>query len=184
MASIDFTNMEVWTPKGLVTFYVLVAMHLKTRRVKIAGITPYPDGDWVRQMTRDLTNVEDGFLLHQSYVLVDRDTKFLPLREYLTSCSEVEPVVLPPRSPNLNAHLERFMRSLKHECLNRMIFFGPTSLQKALKEYAEHYHHERNHQGLKNRIPFPGKDVGVLDGGVDCSERLGGLLRYYHRNAA
>lgn len=184
LGSIDFTTIEVWTQGGLVTFYVLVAMHLNTRQIKIAGITSNPDGDWIRQATRELTNGMDGFFMHHTHVLVDRDTKFLPLRDYLNSSTDMEPIVLPPRSPNLNAHLERFMRSIKSECLDRMIFFGRASLQRAIGEYTEHYHHERNHQGLGNRIPFPGEGVGTVGGDIRCSNRLGGLLRYYHRDVA
>jgi hypothetical protein len=80
--------------------------------------------------------------------------------------------------------MERFMRSIKEECLNRMIFFGERSLRNAVHQYLEHYHAERNHQGLDNRLIDPGESVGQGDGNVRCSERLGGLLRYYYRNAA
>ncbi|MFT5040111.1 MAG: putative transposase [Hyphomicrobiaceae bacterium] len=98
--------------------------------------------------------------------------------------TDTDVVLLPPRSPNLNAHLERYMRSLKSECLNRMIFFGQRSLERALKQFVTHYHTERNHQGLGNKIIDPGGEVGKEDGDVRCRERLGGMLRYYHREAA
>jgi putative transposase len=84
----------------------------------------------------------------------------------------------------VNAHLERYMRSLKSECLDRMIFFGRRSLARALKQFVTHYHTERNHQGLGNRIIDPGDEVGEEVGDVRCRERLGGMLRYYHREAA
>ncbi len=84
----------------------------------------------------------------------------------------------------MNAYLERFMRSLKSECLDRMIFFGQKSLECALGEFVEHYHSERNHQGLDNQIIGPSDEVGRGDGEVRCRERLGGMLRYYYRDAA
>ncbi|WP_261342286.1 transposase [Polystyrenella longa] len=93
-------------------------------------------------------------------------------------------MLLPPKSPNMNAYLERFMRSLKSECLNKMIFFGQHSLERALKEYVAHYHFERNHQGLGNQLIDPGEEVGSIAGKVECREHLGGLLKYYYRDAA
>jgi putative transposase len=84
----------------------------------------------------------------------------------------------------VNAHLERYMRSLKSECLGRMIFFGQRSLERALKQFVTHYHTERNHQGLGNQIINAGDEIGKKVGDVECRERLGGMLRYYHREAA
>ena len=83
----------------------------------------------------------------------------------------------------VNAQLERYMRSMKSECLGRMIFFGRRSLERALGEFVAHYHGERNHEGLRNRIIDPGDEAGREDGDVRCRERLGGMLRYYHREA-
>jgi len=184
LAAIDFTTTEVWTLQGLVTTFILVVMNLKTRRVQIAGVTAHPDSAWVQQVGRNLTDAEDGFLLNHSHILIDRDTKFIPFRDYLKVHTEIEPVVLPPRSPNCNAHVERFMLSLKTECIDRMIFFGEASLRKALREFKSHYHEERNHQGLENLLIDPGGDIGNMTGSIECRERLGGLLRYYHRRAA
>jgi len=183
LGAIDFTTVEVWTVKGLVTMYILVVMELKTRRIEIAGITANPDGKWIRQVCRNLTSADDGFLRNTTHLLVDRDTKFQPMREYLTDCSRVKPVLLPPRSPDLNSYLERYMRSLKSEALDRMIFFGEGSLRSALKSYVLHYHSERNHQGLDNRLIDSGPEVGSIAGKIECRVRLGGLLRYYHRAA-
>lgn len=97
---------------------------------------------------------------------------------------DVTAVLLPPRSPNLNAYQERFFGSLKSECLDRMIFFGEKTLRNAVNTYVSHYHTERNHQGLTNRIIQPGEEVGQAAGEIECRESLGGLLRYYHRKAA
>ena len=181
--AVDFTTVEVWTKTGLTTFYVLVVMELKSRRVEIAGISTNPNGDCVKQVARNLTGSE-GFLENASHLILDRDTCFQPLRSFLKEQTEVEPVLLPPQSPNMNAYLERFMRSLKSECLSRMIFFGQHSLERSLKEYVSHYHTERNHQGLDNQLIEPGEEVGSIAGKIECHERLGGLLKYYYRNAA
>ena len=132
IASIDFTTVEVWTRHGLTTFYVLIVMELKTRRIAIAGVTENPCGNWIKQIARNLTGW-GGFLANTSYILIDRDTKFQPFREYLSDLTDIKVVLLPPRSPNLNAHIERFMRSLKSECLNLMIIFGRPSLERSLK---------------------------------------------------
>jgi putative transposase len=100
LSAADFTSVEVWTGKGLVTFYVLVVMKLSTRRIEIAGVTTNPDGAWVQQVGRNLTDYDDGFLKDTKYLLLDRDTKFCPLRGVLES-TDTKVVLLPPRSPNL-----------------------------------------------------------------------------------
>ena len=96
----------------------------------------------------------------------------------------VEVVRLPYHSPNLNAYAERFVRSIKDECLNRMIFFGERSLRKATREYAAHYHRERNHQGIENRLIEASDQPGSTSSAIECAQRLGGMLRFYHRPAA
>ena len=135
------------------------------------------------QIARNLTDAEDGFLWGKRYVLMDRDGKFSPAFQGILRSVDVNPVPLPARSPNLNAHLERFHKSLKRECLDRMIFFGERMLRNAVGQFLEYYHHERNHQGLDNCIIQPGEEVGRNQGVIACRERLGGLLRYYHRKA-
>jgi len=184
LGAIDFTTVEVWTKGGLVTFYLLFVMELKTRRVHFAGCTPNPHDSWMKQAARELTNYEDGFLNGKQYLLMDRDSKFSDsFREFLHN-EGVESLRLPPRSPNLNSHLERFHRSIKEEAIDRMIFFGENSLRRAVTAYIKHYHAERNHQGLENVIIQPGAEVGSATGKVQCRERLGGMLRYYYRDAA
>jgi len=115
---------------------------------------------------------------------MDRDSKFSTEFRTLLQEAGVEPVVLPARSPNLNAHLERFHRSLKAECLECLIFFGEHSLRQAILAFGEHYHRERNHQGLDNKLIDPDEMVGHTRGEVQCRQRLGGLLKYYYRSAA
>ncbi|QDU92377.1 integrase core domain-containing protein [Lignipirellula cremea] len=134
------------------------------------------------QIARNLTDYE-GFLLGKRYLLMDRDTKFSLAFRHILKREGVEPL-LPPRSPHLNAFIERFMRSLKSEALSRMIFFGESALRKAVSSFLEHYHGERNHQGLENKLIQPTDEVGQLAGKSECQERLGGLLKYYHRKAA
>ena len=159
-------------------------MELATRRVHFAGLTANPDEGWMVQVARNVTDAEEGFLRGKKYVLMDRDGKFCDAFRATQRHAGVEAVRLPPRSPNLNPHLERFMGSIKAECLNRMIFFGESALQSAAGCFLEHYHRERNHQGLANRLIAPGQEVGRMTGSVACRERLGGLLRYYYREAA
>lgn len=184
LISIDFTTVEVWTKGGLVTFHLLFVMELKTRRVQFVGCTPNPHSAWMMQAARGLTNFEDGFLNGQQYVLMDRDDKFREAFRSILEQAGKTLVRLPPRSPNLDAHLERYMRGTSEEYLKRMTFFGESSLRNAVREYLAHDHHERNHQGLENRIPMPRQEVGRMVGNVECHERLGGILRYYYRSAA
>ena len=184
LAAIDFTTIEVWTRSGLVTYYLLFVMELKRRRVHFAGCTPNPNAAWMKQIARNLTDTEDGFLNETRYLIMDRDTKFCETFREILKDEEVKPLRLPPRSPNLNAHLERYFRSLKHECLSKMIFHGETSLRRAVAAFLEHYHFERNHQGLENMIIEPGDEVGRVAGKIESRERLGGMLRYYYRRAA
>ena len=180
----DFTTVEVWSVRGLVTYYLLFVMDLKTRRVEFAGLTTNPDGLWMTQIARNLTDAEDGFLRGKCYVLMDRDTKFCREFRDILESSGTQSVRLPPRSPNLNAWIERFFRSLKSEFLDRMIFYGEKSLCRAVREYVAHYHAERNHQGLGNALIDPGDTVGAVAGKIRSEQRLGGMLRYYYREAA
>jgi putative transposase len=184
LAATDFFTVEVATWHGLVTYYVLVVMELATRRVQVAGITPHPTAAFMQQCARQLTDPFDGFLRGKRYLIHDRDTKFTQAFEGLLKATGVEPILLPPRSPNLNAHCERFVRSIKEEALKRMIMLGERALYHAIHHYLTHYHTERNHQGLDNRLIAPKGAVGCRTGHVVRQARLGGLLSSYHREAA
>jgi hypothetical protein len=187
LAGTDFFTVEVLTLKGLITYYVLFFIQLETRRVCLAGITPYPDQPWMEQQARNVTMKDWGFLGHSRYLLHDRDGKFCPVFREAIKAGKVRPLQLPARSPNLNAFAERWVRSVKEECTSRLIFFGEGSLRRALTQYIEHYHRERNHQGKENRLlfPLPRRPAKRRGGGaVRCSQRLGGLLKYYERRAA
>jgi hypothetical protein len=102
----------------------------------------------------------------------------------IVASGDVEPLALPARSPNLNAYAERWVRSIKEECLSKVILFGERSLRRALNDYVEHFHAERNHQGKGNVLLFPRDTRRHRGRPLRCRERLGGLLRYYHREAA
>jgi transposase InsO family protein len=184
LAAADFFTVEVWGPRGLVTFYVFFLIELATRRIEIAGITPGPNEAWMMQVGRNLTDPTDSFLAEKELLILDRDSKYSAEFRDLLKGSGVEIVRLPPRSPNLNAHAERFVRSIKDECLSRVILFGERSLRKATREYAAHYHRERNHQGIENRLIEPGDRRGSTISAIECVQRLGGMLRFYHRVAA
>jgi transposase InsO family protein len=184
LAATDFFTVEVATWHGLATYYVLVVMELNTRRVEIVGITPHPTAAFMQQCARQLTDPFDGFLLGKRYLLHDRDTKFTQAFDGLLKASGVEPVVLPPRSPNLNAHCERFIRSIKEEALEHMVMLGESALSYAIHQYLIHYHTERNHQGLDNQLIARKGDVGCCTDPVVRRERLGVLLSYYYREAA
>jgi putative transposase len=185
LVATDFFTTEVWTWGGLVTYYVLFFIHLGSRKVYVAGVTAHPHERWMVQMARNVTMEEWGFVAPEQYLIHDRDGKYCPAFRHIIDDAGVKRVVLPPRSPNLNAYAERWVRSVKEECLSRLMLFGEASLRHALYEYVEHYHHERNHQGKGNVLPFPAPshDRG-REGPIRCHERLGGLLKYYAREAA
>ena len=184
LAGTDFFTAEVLTLRGLVTYYVLFFIHLESRRVDIAGITVHPDERWMQQMARNATMEGCGALRHCRYLLHDRDTKYTRSFRAIIASGQVEPLMLPARSPDLNAYADRWVRSVKEECLSKVVLFGERSLRRALSEYVEHFHAERNHQGKGNALLFPQDTHICRDEHVQSRERLGGLLRYYHREAA
>jgi len=183
MVAADFFTVEVWTRRGLQRFIVLFFIDLSTRKVEIAGIAQVANGLWMSQIARNLTDSENGILSGKRYLIHDRDPLFTA--EFLNMIADagVESVKLPPRSPNLNAHAERFVRSIKESCLERMILFGEDSLRTAIANFVAHYHSERNHQGLANQLISP--EAGHLGsaGEVQRRQRLGGMLNYYYRAA-
>ena len=184
LAGTDFFTVEVLTLRGLVTYYVLFFIHLESRKVDIAGITIHPDEQWMQQMARNVTMEGCGALRDRRYLLHDRDTKYTHSFRAIIASGGVKPLALPARSPNLNAYAERWVRSVQEECLSKVVLFGERSLRWALSEYVKHYHAERNHQGKGNILLFP-RDTDIRRAQpVRCRERLGGLLRYYHREAA
>jgi putative transposase len=183
LAGTDFLTAEVLTLRGLVTSYVFF-IHLESRRVDIAGITIHPDEPWMRQIARNATIEGCGTLRDCRYLLHDRDTKYTQSFRTTIVSGRVEPLALPARRVNLNAYAERWVRSVKEECLSKVILFGERSLRRALCEYVEHYRAECNHQGKDNVLLFPRDTACAAPGPCNVRERLGGLLRYYHQAAA
>jgi putative transposase len=184
LTATDFLSVEVYTIKGLFTYYILFFIDIASRSVHIAGITPHPDNRWMTQMARNVTDVDEGFLRGTRYLILDRDKKYTDEFRSVLDRQGIHLIRLPPRSPNLNAFAERFVRSIKSECLSRMIFFGQASLRHAITQYLSHYHTERNHQGRGNLLLRPHARTGNTFKAVQRRQRLGGMLSYYHRHAA
>ncbi len=184
IAATDFFTVEVLTSSGLIRYFVLFVIDLKTRRVEIAGITNQPYDDWMTQIARNLTDAIDGFLRDTRFLIHDRDPLFSASFRATLRGVDVETVKLPARSSDLNAYAERFVRSIKSECLSRMIPLGENHLRASIRAFVAHYHLERNHQGLDNELITPSRESCRSDGRIECRERLGGTLRYYYREAA
>ena len=178
----DFFTAEVWTAKGLPRYLVLFFMDLSTRKVEIAGIASRANGLWMSQVGRHVTDAVDGILNGKRFLIYDRDPLFTAeFQDILTSVG-IKCVKLPPQSPN-NAHAERFVRSIKGSCLDRLILFGEHSLRRAIREFVTHYQHERNHQGLGNCL-IVSELLSKTSGTIRRRERLGGMLNHYYRAAA
>ena len=122
IAATDFFTVEVVTLRGLVTHYVLFFIDIASRTVKMAGITAHPHEGWMMQMARNLTDAEAPFLRQAQFLIMDRDTKYSATFRAALTRERIEAIRLPPRSPNLNAYAERFVRSVKEECTERMVF--------------------------------------------------------------
>ena len=173
-AASDFLAVEVWTGRGLATHYLLFVISLTDRVVEVLGVTAKPGEAWMLQTGRSLVDCESGALRGKRYLILDRDTKYTEQFRRLVREAGTEVIRLPPRSPNLNAHAERFVRSIQDECLNRMIFVGQASLRRAVSAYMTHYHEERNHQGLDNRLIRQDPSLPADGGCVMRRARLGG----------
>jgi putative transposase len=182
----DFFTAEVFTPQGLISYYVLFFIKIGSREVHIAGVTPHPDEDWMKQVARNVTMAEWGFLWGQRHLIFDRDSKFCASFRRLIRSVGIKTIRLPPRSPNLNAHAERYVKSVKEECLSRLVLFGEAGLRRALREFVAHYHQERNHQGKNNVLLFPSANLSPPheNDAIECKQRLGGMLKYYYGEAA
>jgi len=184
IAGVDFFTTEVWTTRGLVTYYVLFVIHHATRTVHVAGITPNPDGLFMAQIARNLTAFDDGFLRRMRFLILDLDRKFTTQFKRILTDAGVEVMETAYHAPNMNAYAERWVLSVKAECLDRMILFGEDSLRRALREYCTHHHTERPHQGIGNELIAPERSTRSPTGEIVETERLGGLLRCYERTAA
>ncbi len=171
---------------GPVRHMVFFVMEVRTRVVIIAGIRVDPYSEWMKQVARNLTDGFDGFLMNAKHLLHDRDPLFTDeLRGMLWSAG-VEPLKLRARSPNSNPHAERFVQSIKEECLNHFVLLGERHLRFVIKEYMSHYHGERYHQGLDGQLVKPrwAANDDQPKGPVRRRSHLGGMLRFYYREAA
>jgi transposase InsO family protein len=179
----DFFTTEVWTVRGLVTYYTVFVIELHSRRVHVLGSTPHPDEAFVVQTMRHLTDGVDGVLCRDRLLICDRDRKWSAAVEGFLASAGVHVIRTPFQAPNCNAHAERFVRSIREECLNRVIPLGERHLRRTLADFVAHYHGERNHQGLGNEL-IERASLQRTDGPVRRRERIGGLLSYYYRVAA
>src|SRR6516225_9939390 len=179
----DFFTLEAWTRKGLTRFLVLFLIDLSSRKVEIAGVAREANGLWMSQVARNLSDAAEGFLIGKRYLIHDRDPLFTAEFLEILEATGVQSVKLPPRSPNLNAHAERFVRTIKESCLERMILFGEGSVRRAIHEFVLHYP-SLNHQGLDNRLIIPEQLVADSAAAIQRRSRLGGMLNYYYRQAA
>jgi transposase InsO family protein len=182
IAGADFFTTEVWTWRGSVTYYTVFVIDLATRRVQILGSTPYPDALFMQQIVRTLTVAEPGVTDAPQVLICDRDRKWSHDVRCRLQEAGIRVVLLPVCGPNANAYAERFVRSIKEECLNRLIPLGEAHYRRAVKEYVEHYHRERNHQGLDNHL-ISGPPLIQMASRVRRRQRLGGLLNFYARAA-
>jgi transposase InsO family protein len=175
IAGADFFTTEVWTRRGLVTYYTVFVIDFSSRRVQILGMTPHPDEAFMRQVGRTLTAVGEGALVGHRVLICDRDAKWSAFVRARLGDAGIRVVQTPFQAPNANAYAERFVRSIKDECLSRIIPFGERHLRRTIAEFIEHYHGERNHQGLRNEL-IDGAPPG--DGGhrIRRRQRLGGFL--------
>ena len=138
----------------------------------------------MKQIARNLTDPIDGFLRDKKYIILDRDPLYTKAFRRMLRDSGTKPLRLPSRSPDLNAQAERWILSAKPEYLDRVIPLGEKHLRSLVAAYIKHYHAERIHQGIGHRIIEPDERAGRPAGPIACQERVGGLLRYYHREAA
>jgi putative transposase len=184
LVAADFFTVEVLTWSRLVRYHVLFFIELATRRVHLGGITCDPCEQWLLQVARNVTDAFGGVLREGRYLILDRDPVFTARFRGLFEAHGVTVKQLPPRSPNLNAYAERWVRSIRTECLDRLIPLGEGHLRRAVLNFIAHHNHERTHQGLDGRLIAPEPDAGVNQGRIACRMRLGGLLRYYHRLAS
>jgi transposase InsO family protein len=162
--------------------YVLFFIELQTRRVRLAGVTPNPSGGWVTQQARNLVVDVDGRERPLRFLIHDRDAKFSAPFDEVFRTEGVEIIRTPFRAPNANAHAERFVRTLREECLDWLLIVGRRQLEHVLRGYVDHYNRERPHRALDLRPPQPSQVIPLRaqpDAAVHRRDRLGGLIHEY-----
>jgi transposase InsO family protein len=166
----------------LITYYTVFVIDLASRRVQILGSTPHPETLFMQQIVRTLTLAEAGVVGLPRVLICDRDRKWSRHVRRRLRDAGIRVVLIPERAPNANAYAERFVRSIKEECLDRIVPLGERHFRRAVAEFVGHYHRERNHQGLDNRL-IADPPANDTMGRVRCHPRLGGLLNFYARAA-
>lgn len=183
VAACDFFTVEAWTPHGLTRYLVFFVIDVSTRRVQIAGIHHTPYEEWMIQQARNLTDSDTGFLKGKRFLIHDRDPLYTTAFRKTLKDGGIRTLKMPKQSPNLNAFSERFVQTIKNECVSKMVFFGEKHVRYVINQYVEHYNTERPHQGLNNNRITPPETTDIV-GRIRCRERLGGLLKSYYRQAA
>ena len=178
-AATDFAQVERLTPSGLIRESLLFFMDIGTREVRLGGITHDPDGNWTKQIARNMCDMWDGFMLGKRYLIHDRDTLFHRRFDMIFESIGVKIKKLPPFSPQMNSRMENFIRAIKIECLDKMIFTSAAQLRIAVKEYLEYWNHYRPHEGLGGSMVMPYPQD--MDAPVREVSFLGGLLHGYRR---
>jgi hypothetical protein len=183
----DFFSVEVLGLFGTVRYMVYFVIEVKTRAVQVAGVRIAPDGAWMQQIARNLLDPVDGFLRNASHLIHDRDPLYTEAWTALLESSGVKCVPIPAQSPNCNPHAERFVKTIRNECLDHFVIFGERHLRYLIKQFIEHYLTERFHQGIGSQIIMPettSSNDNAMPSSIRCRSRLGGLLNFYHRRAA
>ena len=180
----DFFTQEVWTLQGLMTYYVLVFIHLGSRRLEIINMTQNPTGAWATQQARNFVYDKDQVFEKEKmrYLIRDRGSQYIEDFDNVFKGEGVK--IIKSKYPQMNAYTERVIQSIQNECTDRMIFLGERSLRYALKQYQAFHNTERHHQGIGNKVPFPVEFKKPSEGEIECKTRLGGLLRQYRRKVA
>lgn len=185
LCAIDFADHEVLTEDGkLVRHRALYAMHLESREVRLIGLAENPNGHWSTCKARAMADPLDGFLKDKKYCIMDRDPLFMKDFRMILKAQNIRAIRLPPKSPNLNAYIERFIGTTRTELPPDFIPRSEAHLRWALQEHVDYYNHERNHQGLDgNVIPVPDEELQGNTGQIMRKSRLAGRLNYYFRAA-
>jgi putative transposase len=185
----DFISVRTLTSAGVVELYLLFFMHVGTRRVIVSSPTANPDAAWVAQQARNASMGMSELGLDATHLLIDHDAKYASGFDAVSEAQEVEVKRIGPRAPNMNAFAERWVQTLRVECLDHFLILGERHLGHLVREFVQHYNLERPHQA-KGNAPLPEADavesriLKFPSGEVRCRERLGGLLKHYYRAAA
>ena len=184
----DFFSKKVWTTGGLVEFFVLFFINIATRRVHVAGMTPNPNSAWMAQQARNMNSFFDELPERPTLLIRDHDSKFTAEFDAILKSEGIETKKVGPRAPNLNPYAERWVQTVRQECLEHFIVFGEAHLRHILGNYETYYNEERAHQGVGNtrlrRFGEKEPPNEIAEGAIHCRERLGGLLKHYYRQAA